>query len=208
MLMESYHLSVFASIAHDYSLLAFIDMHLSRLPTVSLYQFFAPFVHRKDLDLCRLLGTQTSLYSIKKTRTHCSNHREMSHCSKILVSKNELRETDNIGARDLDALIANFLLQEREFFFLICVKKTISMKIPVLCVINSSRHRNCSVRGYIHCCFCQKPSLARTSLVRVFPQTTRGYNRPRTYIYKLYIYIYGPTGGHFCLPDRLVKLHY
>ena len=81
----------------------------------------------------------------------------MSHCSKkILVSRNELRETENIGARDLDVLIANFLLQVREFLFLICVKKTISMKILVLCVINSSRHRNYFVRGYIHSLFVSK----------------------------------------------------
>ena len=44
---------------------------------------------------------------------------------KILVSRNELRETENIGATDLDKLIANFLLQVREFLFLIYVKKTI-----------------------------------------------------------------------------------
>ena len=37
----------------------------------------------------------------------------------ILVSRNELRETENIGATDLDELIANFLLQVREFLFLI-----------------------------------------------------------------------------------------
>ena len=42
---------------------------------------------------------------------------------KILVSRNELREFENIGARDVDVLIANFLLQVREFLFLICVKK-------------------------------------------------------------------------------------
>ena len=60
----------------------------------------------------------------------------MSRCSKKkLVSSNELRETENIVATDLDELIANFLLQVREFLFLICVKKTISMKILVLRVI-------------------------------------------------------------------------
>ena len=72
---------------------------------------------------------------------------------KKLVSRNELRETENIGATDLDELIANFLLQVREFLFLICVRKTISVKILVLRVINSSRHRNCFVRGYIHALF-------------------------------------------------------
>ena len=109
---------------------------------------------RKALDLCRLVATQTSLYGIKKTRTHRANHREMSHCLKnILVSRNELRETENIGATDLDELITNFLLQVRECLFLICVKKTIAMKILVLRVINSSRHRNCFVRGCIHSLF-------------------------------------------------------
>ena len=51
----------------------------------------------------------------------------MSHCSKkILVLRNELRQTENIGAMaDLNELIANFLLQVREFLLLICVKKTI-----------------------------------------------------------------------------------
>ena len=52
--------------------------------------------------------------------------------------------------RDLDVLIANFLLQVREFLFLIRVKKNCAMKILVFRVLNSSRHRNCFVRGYIH----------------------------------------------------------
>ena len=82
---------------------------------------------------------------------------------KILVSRNELREIENIGARDLNVLIANFLLQLCEFLFLICVKKTISMKILVLCVINNSRHRNCFVRGYIHSLFMSK-ALTRSYL--------------------------------------------
>ena len=90
----------------------------------------------------------------------------MSYCSKkILVSRNELREIENIGARDVDVLIANFLLQVREFLFLICVKKNISMKILVLRVINSSRHRNCFVRGYIHSLFVSK-ALTRSDLAR------------------------------------------
>ena len=96
----------------------------------------------------------------------------MSDCSKkSLVSRNELRESENIGGRDVDVLIANLLLQVREFLFLICVKKTISMKILVLRVINNSRHRDCFLRAYIHSsylCLSQKPSL-----VRVFTQTTR-----------------------------------
>ena len=89
-----------------------------------------------------------------RKQEHIEQITEMFHCSKkILVSRNELRETENIGATDLDELIANFLFQVCEFLFLICVKKTISMKILVLRVINSSRHRNCFVRGYIHSLF-------------------------------------------------------
>ena len=83
---------------------------------------------------------------------------------KKLVSRNELRETENIGATDLDELIANFLLQVREVLFLICVKKTISMKILVLRVINSSRHRNCFVRGYVHSLF-----VSHKQLVNIIP---------------------------------------
>ena len=76
--------------------------------------------------MCWLVAAQTSLHGIKKTRAHRENHRDMCHYSKkILVSRNELRETENIGATDLDVLIANFLRQVREFLFLICVKKTI-----------------------------------------------------------------------------------
>ena len=85
---------------------------------------------------------------------------------KILVSRNELRETENIGVTDLDELMANFLLEVREFLFVICVKKkTISVKILVLRVINSSRHRNCFVRGYIHSSFVSK-ALTRSYLAR------------------------------------------
>ena len=40
---------------------------------------------------------------------------------KKIVSRNELREIENIGARDANVFIANFLLQVREFLFLICV---------------------------------------------------------------------------------------
>ena len=80
--------------------------------------------------------------------TSSKSQRDVSLLKKFLVSRKELRET--IDATDLDVLIANFLLQVREFLFLICVKKTISIKILVLRVINSSSHRNCSVRGYIH----------------------------------------------------------
>ena len=88
--------------------------------------------------------------------TLSKSQRDVSLLKKILVSRNELRETENIGARDLDVLIANFLFQMRELLILICVKKTISMKILVLRVINSSRHRNCFVRGYIHSLFVSK----------------------------------------------------
>jgi len=57
----------------------------------------------KAIDLCELVAAQTCLYGIRKTRTHRANHRGMSHCSKKnLVSRNELREIENIGARDVN----------------------------------------------------------------------------------------------------------
>ena len=84
---------------------------------------------------------------------------------KIFSFKDELREIENIGARDLDVLIANFLLQVREFLFLICVKKTIATKILILRVINNSSHRNCFERGYIHSLFVSK-ALTRSYLAR------------------------------------------
>ena len=67
-----------------------------------------------------------------------------------------MRETGNIGARDLDVLIANFLLQVRGFFFLICDKKTISMKILVLSVI-TGHVIEIALYGVIFTrCLCQK----------------------------------------------------
>ena len=69
---------------------------------------------------------------------------------------------ENIAARDVNAFIVNFLLQVREFLFLICV---FSMKILVLRVINSSRHRKCFVLGYMHSLFVSK-ALTRSYLAR------------------------------------------
>ena len=94
--------------------------------------------------------------------TSSKSQRDITLLKKILVSRNELRETENIGATDLDVSV---LLQVREFYFLNCVKKTISMKTLVLRVINSSRHRNCFVRGYIHSLFVSK-ALTRSYLAR------------------------------------------
>ena len=45
------------------------------------------------------------------------SQRDVSLLKKILVPRNELTETENIGARDLDVLISNFLLKVREFLF-------------------------------------------------------------------------------------------
>ena len=51
----------------------------------------------------------------------------------------------------------------REFLFLICVQKAVSMQTLVLCAINILVYR-----VVFKSCLCRKPSLARTSLVRVF----------------------------------------
>ena len=50
-----------------------------------------------------------------------------------------------------------------DFLFLICVQKASSMKILLFCVINSSPHRKCFVRGFIHELFVSK---SRRSEVR------------------------------------------
>ena len=84
---------------------------------------------------------------------------------KKIGSRNELREIENIGARDVHVFIANFLLQVREFLFLTCVYITISMKILVFSVIKSSRHRKCFVRGYMHSLFVPK-ALTRSNPAR------------------------------------------
>ena len=125
---------------------------------------------------CPDVRIQQNEYIKENTNTSSKLQRDVSLLKKIiLVSRNELRETKNIGATDLDELIANFLRQVCEFLFLICVKKTISMKILVLRVINSSRHRNCFVRGYIRELF--------------LTQTTREYNPVRRTFYDVnYIY--------------------
>ena len=104
------------------------------------------------------------LWHQENTNTSSKSQRDVSLLKKNFSFK-ERAERDNIDATDLDVLIANFLLQVREVLFLICVKKTISMKILVLRVINSLRHRNCFVRGYIHSLFVSK-ALTRSYLAR------------------------------------------
>ena len=101
------------------------------------------------------------LWHQENTNTSSKSQRDVSLLKKNFSCK-EGAERDNIDATDLEVLIANFLLQVREFLFLICVKK---MKILVLRVINSLRHRNCSVRGYIHSLFVSK-ALTRSYLAR------------------------------------------
>ena len=91
--------------------------------------------------VCWLLPRQACIASRKEEHIEQITERCLTAQKKNLGSRNELRETENIGGRDLDALIVDFLHQVREFLFLIWVKKTISMKILVLRVINSSRHR-------------------------------------------------------------------
>ena len=104
------------------------------------------------------------LWHQENTNTSSKSQRDVSLLKKNFSFK-ERAERDNIDSTDLDVLIANFLLQVREVLFLICVKKPISMKILVLRVINSLRHRNCFVRGYIHSLFVSK-ALTRSYLAR------------------------------------------
>ena len=63
--------------------------------------------------LGRSAASQKSLCSIKKTRTH-SEKTDVSFLKKLLVSRNEPRELENIDARNLDVLIAIFLLRVKK----------------------------------------------------------------------------------------------
>ena len=53
--------------------------------------------------------------------TSSKSQRNVSLLKKNLVSRNELREIENIGTRDVNVFITNFLLQVREFLVLNCV---------------------------------------------------------------------------------------
>ena len=53
--------------------------------------------------------------------TSSKSQRDVALLKKKLVSRNELREIQNIGTRDVNVFIPNFLHQVREFFFLNCV---------------------------------------------------------------------------------------
>ena len=66
-----------------------------------------------------------------------------------------------------------------EFLFPICVQKASSMKILLFCVINSSRHRKCFVRGFIHSLFVSK-ALTRSYLARSGFDTNNSWIKPRT----------------------------
>ena len=57
------------------------------------------------------------LWHQENKNTSSKSQRDVSLLKKNLVSRNELRETENIGAKDLNELITNFLLQVREFLF-------------------------------------------------------------------------------------------
>ena len=69
------------------------------------------------------------------------------------------------STKSLDIVSFAFGSIVSEFLFLICVQKTISVKILVLFVINSSQHRKCFVRGCIYSLFVSK-TLTRSFLAR------------------------------------------
>ena len=81
----------------------------------------------------------------------------------------------------------------REFLFLICVEKAISMKILVLPVIISSRHRNCLIRGYLYSFFVSK-ALTRSYHARSGFHTNNSWIQPRTphFLWRKRNYIYSP----------------
>ena len=50
----------------------------------------------------------------KNKNTLSKTQRDVSLLRNVLVSRHELREIENVDAKDLDVLIANFLLQVRK----------------------------------------------------------------------------------------------
>ena len=83
------------------------------------------------------------------------------------------------------------------------IKKTISVRIVVVCLINSSRHRQCFVRGYIHSLFVSK-AITRSYLARSSLDTINlEHNRVRrtfydvNYIYSYFIYKSSGTSTKF-----------
>ena len=99
-----------------------------------------PIFPAKEEESSRFVSVGCSLNEFlqhqENKNTLSKSQRDVSLLKKSQVSRNEPRESENIGARGLNVLIANFLFQVREFLFLFCVKKTISMKILVLRAIN------------------------------------------------------------------------
>ena len=65
--------------------------------------------------------------------TSNKSQRDVSSLTKNLVSRNELREIENIGAIDVDVFIANFLLQVREFVFNLCLENYFNENSHVTC---------------------------------------------------------------------------
>ena len=104
-------------------------------------------------------------------------------------------------------LITNFLLQVCELLFLICVQKTVSMKILVLRVIKSYNDRESALYRVIFTCCCIKSprSLSRTLLNQVFTQTICEYNPVRCTIYDIHYFynIYNTCKGRNAPPESI-----
>ena len=90
--------------------------------------------------LGRSAASQKSLCSIKKTRTH-SEKTDVSFLKKLSVSRNELR-VENIDARNLDVLIAIFLLQvqkkDRRRTIRAHIPEVFCFKLPCKCIFCSA----------------------------------------------------------------------
>ena len=77
----------------------------------------------------------------------------------------ELELENDRGAIETSFVFFIACFYNKMFYLELITKKTISMKILVLRVIDSSRHRNCFLRGYIHSLFVSK-ALTRSYLAR------------------------------------------
>ena len=106
------------------------------------------------------------------------SQRHVSLLKKILVWRKQLRETENIGARDLDMLIANFLLQAREFLFKVVLRKLLQWKFSSY-VLWRALAIESACSGCIHELFVSK-ALTRSYLARSGFHTINSYSWTQT----------------------------
>ena len=122
--------------------------------------------------------------------TSSKSQRHVSLLTKNLVSRNELREVENIGARDVNVFITNFLLQVRVFVFNLCLENYFNENSRVTCNKQlTSWNVLCTGLNSLVVCV-KSPHLLLPRSFGFLTQTTPAYNPVRRTFYGVN-YIYG-----------------